>query len=110
MDYLQDLRDPHTIARLLPYMEMIAKGHEWMHDAINTVVDDPTGEAATYATEIDLLRASIERIVRRHNDVARRLIAVEATAEEATDKLIGQALGLPADRRLPRQDLDDDLN
>jgi hypothetical protein len=110
MDYLQDLRDRHTIARLLPYMEMIAEGHEGMWDGINTIVDDPTGEAATYATDIDLLRAAIERIVRRQNEVAKRLIVMEERAEVETDKLIGQALGLPADRRLPRRDFDDDLN
>lgn len=110
MDYLQDLRDPDTIERLRPYFDMIAKGHEGMWDGINTVVDDPTGEAVTYATDIDLLRAAIERIVRRQNGIAGRLVMVEERAEIATDKLIGDALGLPADRRIARGDFEDDCN
>ncbi len=110
MDYLQDLRAPDTIERLRPYFDMIAKGHEGMHDGINTVVNDPTGMAVTYATDIDLLRSAIERVVRRQNEVANMLVVADSDAEVAADILIGQALGLPADRRLDSKPFEADMD
>ena len=110
MDYLQDLRNADTIERLRPYFDMIAKGHEGMHDGINIAFKDPTGTAVTYATDIDLLRSAIERVLRRQNEVAELLVLAESDAEVECDKLIGQALGLPSERRLDRKPFEDDMN
>jgi hypothetical protein len=37
-------------------------------------------------------------------------VVPDPSEDQKIDRLIGQALGLPADRRLPRRDFDDDLN
>ncbi len=110
MDYIEDLRDPNTLARLLPYMEMAASQHSLMHDAINTITHDPTGMAATYAADCDLLRAAIERVLRRQREVFAKLVEVEQQAEVEADKLIGQALGLPAERRIDRRPFGDEMD
>lgn len=110
MDYLQDIREPDTIEWLRPYFDMVAKDHSKMWKAMNMVNDDPTGTCATMATDIDLLRSALERIIRRQREVMKALAAMEERAEVEADKLIGQALGLPSERRLDRKPFEDDMN
>ena len=110
MDYLQDLRNADTIERLRPYFDMIAKGHEGMWDSINILVQDPTGEGAKYMAAVDNLRTAHARVLDIQKEIANRLVLVGCEAEVAADKLIGDALGLPADRRIARGDFEDDCN
>ena len=107
MDYLQDLRDPDTVERLRPYFDMIAKGHAGMWDGINTIAAHPTGWAAKYGTNIDLLRQAIERGLADQKHVGNVMVIVDADAEADAIRAIDDILGLPADRR---RDLEDDLN
>lgn len=108
MDYLHDLRDPHTIARLLPYMEMIAKGHEGMHDGINMIAKNPTGWAAKYGTNIDLLRQAIERVITDQKQVGNVMVIVDADAEVAAMQAVDEILGAP--RKIDSKDFDTDMD
>jgi len=49
-------------------------------------------------------------VLRRQNEVAELLVLAESDAEVECDKLIGQALGLPSERRLDRKPFEGDMN
>lgn len=107
MDYIQDLRNADTIERLRPYFDMIAKGHEGMWDGINIIAANPTGWAAKYGANIDLLRQAFERVLNDQNQVANVMVVVDADAEVDAIQTIDEILG---ERRLDRKPFDDDMN
>ena len=88
MDYLRDIQDPSTVARLIPYLEQAATAHQTVHEIINLITDKPDGMRAVYATKIELLRKAIEGLLHEQRMIALQRIEVEERAMEAVYDLI----------------------
>ena len=100
MTHLDNLRDPHAIEGLLPWLETVAKSHQDMHLYIMAGKDNQGSRDAfvvRYSNAIDMLRSAIGKV----RDLQR-----EAT-NEVVDKMdeVGQELqDILAPQRMPGTD------
>ena len=100
MTHLDNLRDPHAIEGLVPFMETVAKSHGDMHLYIMAGKDNQGSRDAfviRYSNAIDMLRGAIGKL----RDLQR-----EAT-NEVVDKMeeVGQELhDILAPQRKPSTD------
>lgn len=87
MDHLTNLRDPHAIIGLVPWVESLATAHPQVYEIMNAVKDNEgSREAFTvrYSNALDQLRSDIGRL----RDMQRELV------NELADKMA------PLDREL----------
>ena len=100
MTHLDNLRDPHAIEGLLPWLETVAKSHADIHLFVMAGKDNQGSRDAfviRYSNAIDMLRSAIGKV----RDLQR-----EATNEvvDKMEEVADEAHGILAPQRMPGTD------
>jgi hypothetical protein len=91
MSHLDNLRDPHAIAGLVPWIETLAKDHTQMHAYVMAAKDNEGSREAfilRYSNAIDFLRTAIGKMRDLHREVTNEVIdKMEPLGEEIAEIL-----------------------
>ena len=91
MSHLDNLRDPHAIAGLVPWIETLAKDHTQMHAYVMAAKDNEgscIGFTVRYSGALDALRTAIGNLRDLQREVTNEVIdKMEPLGEEIAEIL-----------------------
>ena len=97
MTHLDNLRDPHAITGLVPFMEMLDAKHREIYPMVLAAKDNAGSRDAfvvRYSNGIDFLRAAVRKMHELQRDVING-------AHDKMEEVADEAHGILAPQRMP---------